>query len=124
MRGGSRFPGGMFGDDFVRTAFGGDRPVNPQRPQKAAPIENRLPCSLEDLYKGTTKKMKISREISDISGYEYNYTLCYHYLVKHLIRSCLQPFLYVEKLFLWYSVVLRLLCFSMIDSTFLLFAIA
>ncbi|XP_020676162.1 uncharacterized protein LOC110095105 [Dendrobium catenatum] len=30
-------------------------------------IENKLPCTLE-LYKGTTKKMKISREIADISG--------------------------------------------------------
>ncbi|CDY35188.1 BnaA01g08430D [Brassica napus] len=36
--------------------------------RKVAPIENKLPCSLEDLYKGTTKKMKISREIADISG--------------------------------------------------------
>jgi len=27
-----------------------------------------LPCSLEELYKGTTKKMKISREIVDVSG--------------------------------------------------------
>ncbi|KAJ4874127.1 DNAJ heat shock family protein [Raphanus sativus] len=31
-------------------------------------FENKLPCSLEDLYKGTTKKMKISREILDVSG--------------------------------------------------------
>ncbi|CAH8359971.1 unnamed protein product [Eruca vesicaria subsp. sativa] len=37
-------------------------------PRKVAPIENKLPCSLEDLYKGTTKKMKISREILDVSG--------------------------------------------------------
>ncbi|KAL0659936.1 hypothetical protein Bca4012_080521 [Brassica carinata] len=36
--------------------------------RKVAPIENKLPCSLEDLYKGTTKKMKISREILDASG--------------------------------------------------------
>ncbi|RWR97501.1 dnaJ subfamily B member 13-like protein [Cinnamomum micranthum f. kanehirae] len=39
---------------------------NPTR--KAPPIESTLPCSLEELYKGTTKKMKISREILDISG--------------------------------------------------------
>ncbi|XP_020596712.1 dnaJ homolog subfamily B member 4-like [Phalaenopsis equestris] len=68
MRGGPRFPGGMFGDDLFGSAFGGDRHMNSHGPQKAAPIENRLPCSLEDLYKGTTKKMKISREISDVSG--------------------------------------------------------
>nr|CAD1839228.1 unnamed protein product [Ananas comosus var. bracteatus] len=66
--GGSRFPGGMFGDDFFGSGFGGEASMNPQRPQKAAPIENRLPCSLVDLYKGTAKKMKISREIVDTSG--------------------------------------------------------
>uniref|UniRef100_A0A2P2L5G6 Uncharacterized protein MANES_13G142000 n=2 Tax=Rhizophora mucronata TaxID=61149 RepID=A0A2P2L5G6_RHIMU len=37
-------------------------------PRKAAPIEKKLPCTLEELYKGTTKKMKISREIVDASG--------------------------------------------------------
>lgn len=68
MRGGSRFPGGMFGDEFLGSHFGGEGSMNSQRPQKAAPIENRLPCSLEDLYKGATRKMKISREVSDMSG--------------------------------------------------------
>ncbi|XP_020269593.1 dnaJ homolog subfamily B member 3-like isoform X2 [Asparagus officinalis] len=70
--GGSRFPGGgMFGEDMFGSNFGGGGEGSmhvPSRPQKAAPIENRLPCSLEDLYKGTTKKMKISREIADMSG--------------------------------------------------------
>ncbi|KAF8413824.1 hypothetical protein HHK36_001818 [Tetracentron sinense] len=66
MRGGSRFPGGMFGDDFFGS-FGEGGSVT-QTTRKAAPIENILPCSLEDLYKGTTKKMKISREIADPSG--------------------------------------------------------
>ncbi|KAL4573159.1 hypothetical protein LXL04_019956 [Taraxacum kok-saghyz] len=37
-------------------------------PRKAAPIERTLPCTLEELYKGTTKKMKISRDIADVSG--------------------------------------------------------
>ncbi|XP_010260329.1 PREDICTED: dnaJ homolog subfamily B member 1 [Nelumbo nucifera] len=68
MKGGSRFPGGgggYFGDDI----FGSFRESSMnQAPRKAAPIENHLPCSLEELYKGTTKKMKISREITDISG--------------------------------------------------------
>jgi DnaJ homolog subfamily B member 4 len=66
--GGSRF--GMFPDEiFGHSSFGGgERSVNPPRPQKAAPIENRLLCSLEDLYKGATKKMKISREILDTAG--------------------------------------------------------
>ncbi|KAL0920928.1 hypothetical protein M5K25_007947 [Dendrobium thyrsiflorum] len=70
MRGGSRFSNSMFGDDLFGSSFGGMResPMESQRQQKAPPIENKLPCTLEDLYKGTTKKMKISREIADISG--------------------------------------------------------
>ncbi|CAL9205640.1 unnamed protein product [Musa hybrid cultivar] len=72
-RGGSRFPsrmGGMFGEEMFGSTFRGGEgaSMNFQQPRKAAPIENRLPCSLEDLYKGTTKKMKISREIVDASG--------------------------------------------------------
>ncbi|XP_058750307.1 uncharacterized protein LOC131623318 [Vicia villosa] len=69
MRGGSRSFGGMFGDDmFSSFDDGGSRTIHRQGPRKAANIENRLPCSLEELYKGTTKKMKISREIADASG--------------------------------------------------------
>nr|GMD36775.1 DnaJ homolog subfamily B member 13-like [Ipomoea batatas] len=36
--------------------------------RKAPLIERPLPCSLEDLYKGTTKNMKISRNIIDARG--------------------------------------------------------
>ncbi|KAL2904304.1 DnaJ-like protein subfamily B member 1 [Bienertia sinuspersici] len=36
--------------------------------KKAAPVENKLLCSLEDLYKGSKRKMKISRIVSDLSG--------------------------------------------------------
>lgn len=36
--------------------------------KKGAPVENNLPCSLEDLFKGAKKKMKISRTISDNAG--------------------------------------------------------
>ncbi|WOK91515.1 hypothetical protein Cni_G00206 [Canna indica] len=67
--GGARFSSSIFGDDIFGSAFrGADGPMNSRRPQKAAPIENVLPCSLEELYKGTTKRMKISREIADASG--------------------------------------------------------
>lgn len=67
MRGNSRFSGGsMFGDDIF-SSFGESRPMN-AGPRKAPPIEQKLPCSLEDLYKGATKRMKISREIYDASG--------------------------------------------------------
>ncbi|KAK1286954.1 hypothetical protein QJS10_CPB20g01875 [Acorus calamus] len=70
---GRRFGGGMFGEDIF-SSFGGEGASagggggHFQATRKASPIENTLPCSLEDLYKGTTKKMKISREIADASG--------------------------------------------------------
>ncbi|XP_059305366.1 uncharacterized protein LOC132056976 isoform X1 [Lycium ferocissimum] len=70
--GASSFPrGGMFGEDIFtsfRNAAGEGASGN--MPRKAAPIERNLPCSLEDLYKGTTKKMKISREVIDATGVE------------------------------------------------------
>lgn len=60
------FSSGMFGDDMF-SSFGEGRPMS-SGPRKAPLIENRLPCKLEELYKGATKKMKISREIADASG--------------------------------------------------------
>lgn len=65
---GSRFTGGLFGDDMFGPFGEGGGSMGGGGTRKAPPIENKLPCSLEDLYKGTTKKMKISREIADISG--------------------------------------------------------
>ncbi|CAI0461064.1 unnamed protein product [Linum tenue] len=58
---GTRFPSAFFGE-------GGGGSMHQSAPRKAGPIENKLPCSLEELYKGTTKKMKISREIVDVSS--------------------------------------------------------
>jgi DnaJ family protein B protein 4 len=37
-------------------------------PRQDRPIEHQLPCTLEELYCGTTKKMRISRHIIDVSG--------------------------------------------------------
>ncbi|KAL8464939.1 hypothetical protein ACS0TY_034429 [Phlomoides rotata] len=36
--------------------------------RKAAPVENLLMCSLEELYTGSTRKMKISRNVLDSHG--------------------------------------------------------
>ncbi|XVF50199.1 hypothetical protein PTKIN_Ptkin04bG0076900 [Pterospermum kingtungense] len=36
--------------------------------RKAAAVENVLPCTLEELYKGSKKKMRISRDVFDVSG--------------------------------------------------------
>ncbi|KAK6123278.1 hypothetical protein DH2020_042974 [Rehmannia glutinosa] len=38
--------------------------------RKAPPVENVLMCSLEELYTGSTRKMKISRNVLDSHGYE------------------------------------------------------
>ncbi|KAL2337747.1 hypothetical protein Fmac_012193 [Flemingia macrophylla] len=63
----SGFP--RFGDDiFASFGRGGPGEGSANVPRKSAPIERTLQCSLEDLYKGTTKKMKISRDVIDASG--------------------------------------------------------
>ncbi|PSS23824.1 DnaJ subfamily B member like [Actinidia chinensis var. chinensis] len=66
--GGSGFPRGMFGDDIFASLRSGGGEGSGYVPRKGAAIERTLPCSLEDLYKGTTKKMKISRDVIDASG--------------------------------------------------------
>lgn len=73
--GGRASRGRAFRDAFFRASNGGGAystgshsgaGAGPQR--KAPPVENSLPCSLEDLYKGAKKKMKISRTIIDVTG--------------------------------------------------------
>ncbi|KAK4485261.1 hypothetical protein RD792_007893 [Penstemon davidsonii] len=65
--GGSRFSSSMFGGDDMFSSFGERGPMS-SGPRKAPPIEQKLACSLEELYKGASKRMKISREIADASG--------------------------------------------------------
>ncbi|CAI9097246.1 OLC1v1033626C2 [Oldenlandia corymbosa var. corymbosa] len=64
--------GGLFGDDifasFRHAAAAAGEGASSSVPRKAPAIERTLPCSLEDLYKGTSKKMKISRDVSDATG--------------------------------------------------------
>lgn len=71
------FGDGMFGgfgggENVFRTTDGGQgfRSFGdaPAQPRKAPAVENKLLCSLEELYKGSTRKMKISRSIADASG--------------------------------------------------------
>ncbi|KAA8517407.1 hypothetical protein F0562_017700 [Nyssa sinensis] len=64
----SGFPRSMFGDDIFTSLRGGGGEGSGNVPRKGAAIERTLPCSLEDLYKGTNKKMKISRDVIDSSG--------------------------------------------------------
>lgn len=64
----SGFPRDMFGEDFFGSFRGGAGEGSTTMLRKGHAIEQPLPCSLEDLYKGTTKKMKISRDVIDASG--------------------------------------------------------
>jgi DnaJ family protein B protein 4 len=66
---------GPFGDSMYRgfgdaqnsfPSFGGQQKSDGH--QKGALIENKLQCTLEELYKGSTRKMKISRNVTDETG--------------------------------------------------------
>ncbi|XP_023542917.1 dnaJ homolog subfamily B member 4-like isoform X1 [Cucurbita pepo subsp. pepo] len=69
--GGSNSEGGGKGrgarDAFFRFQNGTENGSG-ARGRKAAAVENTLPCSLEELYKGAKKKMRISRNVYDASG--------------------------------------------------------
>ncbi|KAI3771377.1 hypothetical protein L6452_02540 [Arctium lappa] len=62
------FSQSMFNEDVFSElrGVGGGGGRMPSR--KAPAIERILSCSLEDLYKGTTRKMKISRDVTDPTG--------------------------------------------------------
>ncbi|KAJ8493622.1 hypothetical protein OPV22_015343 [Ensete ventricosum] len=47
--------------DGIGTGMGG-------QPRKPPAVESKLSCSLEELYTGSTRKMKISRNVMDASG--------------------------------------------------------
>ncbi|GJP50270.1 hypothetical protein CLOM_g9408 [Closterium sp. NIES-68] len=66
---GSPYPGDYYGTP-VQEPSGHSHYVDPSSPapKKGAPVENRLVCSLEELYSGSTRKMKISRNIVDTTG--------------------------------------------------------
>lgn len=55
--------GGMFGGGGRRKSGG---------PRKQAPIKRKFACTLEELYTGTTKKMKITKTLLDESGKRVN----------------------------------------------------
>ncbi|XP_021830294.1 protein psi1-like [Prunus avium] len=66
---GSRSHEDVFSSGFHEDVLGWNPfSVGNNRPRKAAAIEKTLPCTLEDLYNGTTKKMKISRNVVGASG--------------------------------------------------------
>lgn len=60
--------GGTFGEDIFAQFRNATGEGSGHMPRKGAPIERILLCGLEDLYKGITKKMKISRDVIDATG--------------------------------------------------------
>lgn len=60
--GGGTFGGFGMGENIFRTYSDGSVP------RKPPPVESKLPCSLEELYSGSTRKMKISRTVVDANG--------------------------------------------------------
>lgn len=55
--------GGFGGENIFRTYSEGTTL------RKPPPVESKLPCSLGELYSGSTRKMKISRTVVDANGY-------------------------------------------------------
>jgi len=78
MGGGMPGMGGMGGtgsdeDDGMEDIYsnlGGAR--RPTGPRKSAPIKRNFACTLEELYTGCTKRMKITKTIADDSGKSMN----------------------------------------------------
>ena len=54
--------------EFLRHMNGGGGGSMNRRPRKDPPHQMSLPCTLEELYTGRTKRMKISRRRIDASG--------------------------------------------------------
>ncbi|KAL3819053.1 hypothetical protein ACJIZ3_004958 [Penstemon smallii] len=63
--GGATF-GGFGGTDNMFRNYSDGAGIN--TPKKPPPVESKLSCSLEDLYTGSTRKMKISRQVVDANG--------------------------------------------------------
>ncbi|XP_024031962.1 dnaJ homolog subfamily B member 1 isoform X2 [Morus notabilis] len=67
-RGYSRDGGAFFRTSNGAADFAGNNGGGGGCQRKANAVENLLPCSLEELYKGVMKKMKISRIVHDSFG--------------------------------------------------------
>lgn len=61
--GGGAFSGFNGSDNIFRTYS-----ERGNMPKKPPPVETKLPCRLEELYSGSTRKMKISRTVMDAKG--------------------------------------------------------
>jgi DnaJ-class molecular chaperone len=52
------FNSGVFNDNFFASIFGGRIPK-----LKASPIDYRLACTLEEMYSGTVKSIRLTRDV-------------------------------------------------------------
>lgn len=68
------FSSGLFGDisGSLKRGAGGSSGYM----RKGAAIERTLMCSLEDLYMGSVKKMKIARDVIDNIGLVFSTNIC------------------------------------------------
>ena len=65
LGGGGGMPGGFGFGGGGGMPRGARRQQQQQQPQKPPAIKRPLPISLEDLYKGTTKRLKVTRKVRD-----------------------------------------------------------
>ncbi|KAG9459343.1 hypothetical protein H6P81_003851 [Aristolochia fimbriata] len=72
----TRFPSdsGIFGGFSGGSYSDGMSPGPSPTPRKPPPVEAKLACSLEELYTGSTRKMKISRNVVDANGHSQTET--------------------------------------------------
>ncbi|KZV32255.1 dnaJsubfamily B member 1-like [Dorcoceras hygrometricum] len=72
------FFGGLDGGTGRSTVVGGGNAGGGARLAKAEAMESKLLCSLEELYKGSKRKMQISRIVLDDNGSELHFLWCPH----------------------------------------------
>ena len=59
------------------------------QPEKPLPVEKTLPCTLEELYNGTKRKMKITRNVAKPDGYVvFLSSYPYNFLVMNSVPQC------------------------------------
>jgi DnaJ family protein B protein 4 len=68
--GGGGFGGPESDEDDESNPFASFGRAQPSGPRKAPPVKRNLPVSLEDLYKGASKKLKITKTLQDATGRE------------------------------------------------------
>lgn len=100
--GGGTFGGfGGFGSENIFRNYSDG--TGASMPKKPPPVESKLNCSLEELYTGSTRKMKISRTIVDAHGFVSLFLLFLLFL------QFLQLYIYIgEERFMYAAILMDL----------------